>query len=278
MNTNRIHIHSGHAAAQTLAAAGLPPEDRNEVWADVLHVGALDCRWTDPVRHAVRAHVLAGPEHAPAAVEKFICKQDEMLDAITPADAVVIWVDACMYDQLILAFILDRLASRHPLQQRAAPLELICETSAPGVVPFHGYGELQPAQVLSLLPLRRPITDAQIEAARLAWRTAASPDRSPVRLRAIARQVGALPFMPLALERLADELLDADGLSLTDRRILETLRGNGRMTKSQLFVGASKLEPIPFMGDSTFFDRVDRLVELGLIKFDVKSAEYFSVD
>ena len=269
MNPSRIHIHSGHSAAQTLCAAGLPPEDRCEVWTDVLHIGALDYRWPDPIRHSVRAQALSG-EYEAAAIEACLRKQDAMLDAIPNDETIVIWVDACLYDQLILCFILTRLSER--LSTRATNIELICETRAPGIPPFHGYGELTPTQIISLLPLRRPIAEEQFKAARLAWQTAASPDRTPERLRAIAKQVDALQFLGPALERLADELVDADGLSLTDRHILKTLQHHGIMTKIQLFVEASKLEPIPFMGDSTFFDRVSRLAELGLVRLDDAAA------
>ncbi|MCL1888637.1 MAG: hypothetical protein FWF96_07195, partial [Kiritimatiellaeota bacterium] len=236
-----LHIHSGDIAANLLASAGCG--DPQTVWSDVLHVGALDWRWPDELRHRVRAHALHDRDNAPwtlDGIEKHLREQDGRVDAAPQHDAVILWMDVCLYDQLILCFLLDRLYG-------LPNLWLVCLGEVPGGPRFHGYGELAPAQMLSLLPLRQPVTAGQFAAARLAWRNVADPKRSPERLRALAPQTAALPFLPAALERMADELCDANGLTRTDRNIL-ALRGTVS-SRAELFRAAQALEPAPFMGD-----------------------------
>ncbi len=257
-----IHIHSGDSAANTLAAAGLT--ESSIVWTDVLHIGALDWRWPDNLRHAVRAHALRGAPYSNEAIIAHLRKQDAAVEAVDPVAGATLWIDPCLYDQLILCFLLDRLYERVP------SLQLLCVAEFPGIPRFCGYGQLTPPQMLSLLPLRRPVTREQVLAARLAWRAAATPERSPQHLRAIASQTAALPFLPAALERFADEFADADGLSRTDRQILALLKLSP-LSRSQLFRAASDLEPFPFMGDDTFFDCANRLVQRGLLRLHADS-------
>jgi len=247
MTGRHLHIHSGDCAANVFKASGLG--EPCAVWMDVLHIGALHWRWPDALRRAVRAQVLAGGPHTLSTVKKMLRKQDAMLETAPGCASVTLWVDACLYDQLILCFLIDR------LYEKVRDLKLVCVASPD----FTGYGELAPAQLAALLPRRRRVTRAQFNAARLAWRNVATPERSPERLRAIAPQTAALPHLPAALERMAGELPDAGGLTLTDRRILACL--DRAPSSAALFRAVQALEPIPFMGDGTFFDRVEQLTQ-----------------
>lgn len=227
---------------------------------DVLHIGALDFRWPDEVRRAVRAQALfdwGEPEPSPYSLPQItamLTRQDELVDR---AEDVCIWVDACLYDQLILCFLVDRLSPR------GIPMQLICVDAFPGVPGFCGYGQLTPEQMRTLLPAATTITTGQIDAARLAWRAVATPMRSPQRLRAVANQVDALPFLGPALERFACEFQDAGGLALTERQILDILKTTGPATDTTLFKEFLKLNN--FMGDGTFRGHLQRLVRLNLI-------------
>ena len=254
-----LHIHSGDCAAQILENSGLG--EPCAVWGDVLHIGALDWRWPDEVRYEVRAQVLSDTQYKNADVIAHLRKQDATVDTASQYDEVTIWVDACLYDQLILCFILNRIYERTP------NLNLLCMSETPDHLKFSGYGELTQKQMLSLIPYRRPVTREQFVAACLAWHTVASPERSPQRLRAIANETDALPFLPAALERFAEEFSDAGGLNRTDRQILGILR-DSPLSRIKLFAASNALEEFPFMGDATFFDRVDNLVKNGLVRVD----------
>ena len=249
MNTSHLHIHSGDSAANTLKNAGFA--EPCVVWADVLHVGALDWRWSDELRRAVRAHSLSGPDLSVATVTEYLRKQDVAIDAAPDYERVTIWVDACLYDQLILCFLLDRIG------ERVADLGVVCVGEVLGVPGFTGYGELNAEQMLALLPQRKNVTLKMLDAAKRAWRAAASPERSPEHLRAVAKKCGALEFLPAALERFADEFADADGLTRTDRNIRE-VRRLGAVTRTEIFRAANALEPVPFMGDATLFARLEK--------------------
>lgn len=260
MYNSHLHIHSGECAASILTAAGTG--EPNVVWADVLHIGALDWRWPDALRRAVRAQALCdcddGGEKLNAdGVAEHLRKQDAAIDAAPDYERVTIWVDVCLYDQLILCFLLDRLGERVRLGGRVADLGVVCVGEVLGVPGFTGYGELNAEQMLALLPQRKNVTLKMLDAAKRAWRAAASPERSPEHLRAVAKKCGALEFLPAALERFADEFADADGLNRTDRNIRE-VRRCGAVTRTEIFRAANALEPVPFMGDATLFARLEK--------------------
>ena len=67
-----------------------------------------------------------------------------------------------LFDQLILAWHLDWFARRDLGRTR---LSLICIGQFPGVEPFHGLGQLSPAQLASLLGTRQLVTTGRLRSA-----------------------------------------------------------------------------------------------------------------
>jgi DNA-binding transcriptional LysR family regulator len=111
--------------------------------------------------------------------------------------------------------------------------------------------------LLALDSTARPLTAAQIAAARRAW--AAFTAETPERLATIAAEPSCLAFLPAALRRLLAELPHVDsGLSLTEERILEALDVEAS-TIGLLFKTTSEQEEARFLGDAPFFRRVDVL-------------------
>ena len=149
--------------------------------------------------------------------------------------------------------------------QRAS---LICIDRFPGVDRFIGLGQLTEEQLATLVGTGATVTAGHFTLAADAWRAFRSPD--PDELARIAHGLTAarlpvseggpaLPFLGDALLRfLAEYPSVANGLSRTEELALNALL-DGPSTAGALFGATQAREARPFMGDSTFFDILQRL-------------------
>jgi hypothetical protein len=161
-------------------------------------------------------------------------------------ERVVIWMEYDNYDQLALA----RLLAHYASARRPRVLELILADEFPGSDRFLGVGQLPPEALRMLWPTRRAVSEPQLTLGREVWDALASPD--PRRLAAIARAgTPAIPVMAPALLRQLRELPDvANGLSFTERLILQILDEQGTVSLNTVFVTLLKREPLFFIGDA----------------------------
>ena len=215
------HVTNGESAAMGLRAAGL---------------GGEVLAWTDdlidrPVKRSQH------PEHA------------------LKAGGLVLWFEADLYDQLLLVQLLDRLQAL-----RVAPekVSLVSIGEYRGVAHFGGLGELPPAALAALLPAAVALRAENYGLARQAWR--AFTARRPGGLPAIARLASPeLRFLGEAFGRLMQEYPSRlDGLSLTERRILQAV-DEGARGREELFIAVWRRERRPFLGDSVCFRIAERL-------------------
>ena len=118
---------------------------------------------------------------------------------------------------------------------------LICIGEMPGIVPFHGLGQLSPPQMASLLDRRQRVNEGQKLLGRDAWRAFCAPD--PTGLEALLRRdLSPLPFLAGALRRHLEEFPSTfNGLSRNERQILRVLV-EGASTFEEVFRGTQKLE------------------------------------
>ncbi len=79
--------------------------------------------------------------------------RDAAIDEAADADEVVLWFEHDLFDQLNLIWLLDALAGAGTPEQR---VRLVVIGEHPEVDPFHGLGQLSPAQLLALFPAVRP--------------------------------------------------------------------------------------------------------------------------
>lgn len=161
----------------------------------------------------------------------------------------VLWFEHDSFDQLILIYVLSILAEAHaPLR-----LELATAGSFPGMQPFWGLGQLPPEALRLLWERRQTVTPAQLSCAQEAFAALRAP--SPEALGSLAaREDLPLPFLARALRRHLAELPGADdGLSLTQRFILDILaeeeRSAGRIFRALML----EREPLPWLGDLMFW-------------------------
>ena len=164
----------------------------------------------------------------------------------------MLWFEHDLYDQLQLLQILAG------LPDRPVGVELICVGSFPGRPGFAGLGELEPDELASLWPVRTPVVDEHVRAARAAWDAFRAPDPRGL-ARAATSPDERLPYVAPALRRLLEELPGArDGLSRTERQLLAAVAAGAR-TREQAFLAAAASEEAPFLGDTTAFDRLEEL-------------------
>jgi uncharacterized protein DUF1835 len=239
--SKRLIITNGDSAADGLRAAGIAAEILP--WRDMLHDGPVPALPLEQLS-AVRARWLA-QESAPAGanVDGAFRARDATLRNHAAYERIELWFEHDLYDQLQLIQILDALS------ERSDRLFLV-----------QADDYLGPMSVESLRALdgtARPVTAAQMSAARAAW--AAFTADTPEGLAAIAAEPSSLPFLPAALRRLLAELPDLDsGLSLTERRIVAALAEESS-TVGHVFKTTSEQEEARFLGDAAFFHRIDLL-------------------
>ncbi len=165
---------------------------------------------------------------------------------------IVLWFDACLFDQSMLVHILACM-----LHQGIRKAELICVEEFPGIVPFNGLGQLQPSQLASLYDQRRPVVDAQFRFAEAVDKAFATQD--PSILSELSCKVDApLPWIPAAVTRWLHEQPDPKtGLGRLEYLTLEAIH-NGCNTPDVIFAAVAKADTPPqFWGDITLWAKIN---------------------
>jgi hypothetical protein len=242
-----LHVTNGDSAAGTLRLSGISGDV--SVTADVLHEGPAPAGLPPERWRKVRARYLAesGYDDYDSCLAR-LTRWDHTLEDCRSYDEVVLWFEHDLFDQLLLIRALDGFAGRN---LGGTELSLICIGEFPGVLPFHGLGQLTPQQMATLLPRRQRVYEGQKLLAREAWRAFCSPD--PTGLEAIlARDTSPLPFLAGALRRHLEELpWVPDGLARSERQILLALR-QGAATFEEAFRATQGMEERVYLGDASF--------------------------
>jgi RNA polymerase sigma factor (sigma-70 family) len=250
-----LHVLNGDATRGIMERSDIP--GTLTVWADVLHEGPVPGGLDDESFREVRLRFLSAmgrwvkSDEGRAQYRRW----DERLASFSEFDEVVLWFEHDLFDQLILIRHLDWFA-RHDLGPTA--LSLICIGAFPGIEGFAGLGQLSPDQLASLLGTRQRVTVRQTELGRAAWRAFTSTDPTSIE-RLLERDTTALPFLAGALVRLLEEYpAVGSGLPRTERQILDGLT-RGIATPLDLFLDSQRREERVFMGDATFWLRLEAL-------------------
>ncbi len=242
-----LHVTNGDSAAGSLRLSGIAGDV--SVTADVLHEGPAPGGLPPERWRKVRARYLAenGYDDYDSCLAR-LTRWDHTLEDFHSYDEVVLWFEHDLFDQLLLIRVLDGFAGRG---LGTTELSLICIGEFPGIVPFHGLGQLTPQQLATLLPRRQRVHERQKLLARDAWRAFCSPD--PTALEAVlARDTSPLPFLAGALRRHLEELpWIVDGLARSERQILLALR-QGAATFEEVFRATQAMEERVYLGDLSF--------------------------
>ena len=248
-----IHFTNGDIVADALAAGGVP--GRVAVCADPLHDGPCLPDLTRAEWRDMRAHFLADSHDA--AIDRVLPTSRCVTRPSTKRRGreVVLWFEHDLFDQLNLIWLLDALAEAGTPEQR---VRLVVIGEHPEVDPFHGLGQLSPAQLFALFPGRDTLTSEALAEARAAWADVCAPDPRPLTKRAMSAS-RHWPWLPGAVRRLVEELPSVSaGLSRTERQGLEAI-DQGARTLGEAFASCAAREERVFLGDWSFYAIMRRL-------------------
>jgi hypothetical protein len=251
-----LHITNGDSAAWGIVASGL--DGIVLPWRDVLHEGPVPSALSPDELGDVRARFIASRGWGQyGQVLADLRRRDEIVAGFQDHEEIVFWFEHDLYDQLQLIQVLDRFAGRRLGSTR---LSMICIGAFPGVPRFCGLGQLSGEQLLSLFPQRQEVTVTQIDLARIAWDAVRSSDPTAVE-RVLAGDTRDLPFLHGALTRHLEEFpSQREGLSRTERQTLEVIEDRSR-TAGELYRDVLDREERPFMGDDTYWSRLQTLTD-----------------
>ncbi len=222
-----LHITNGDAAVPAVAAAAGVPCCDVLPWRDVLHDGPVPGRLSADELARVRAdHLAARGWIERGAAHAQLIARDRTLAAHPPAEEIVLWFEADLYDDLQLAQIEDRLAGRPGLVTRV-------------LLPHEPSSDLR-----SLLLARQPCTPR--------------PDAFAAFRSADPRAWETVP----QFARLLEELPDArTGLSRLEREIVDALV-DGPLRPHDLFARVTARETVPWIADLPLWALADELAPL----------------
>jgi hypothetical protein len=259
-----LHIRCGSDIKSRLSEAGFTGDFLE--YSDPLCQGPVinDPSWLDR-----RADFLAqayGPginQSRDQITKKLIQAEADLHAAASRYDRVVLWFEHDTYDQLNLARCLAQFAEMPP-----AHLEMVTLEHYPGAMRFIGLGQLPPEALRLLWNERKPVTKNQAKAGQTAWNLLRLPDPTPL-AKAAAAGIPDLPYLARALRRHCQELpWSGDGLSLTERLILQLLAEHPR-TIGQIFRDLMlEREPLPWLGDLMLATLIENMKRASRPVFD----------
>ncbi|MDD5530720.1 MAG: DUF1835 domain-containing protein [bacterium] len=253
---NILHIHCGDCSADTLKKSTL--KDDIIVWCDILSDGPTPSglstqKWLD-----IRSKHISKTTEQKLPVKKvrgWLSKQDKSLENFRNYKEVVLWFDACLFDQTILIRQLDWFSKQNMGKTK---LSLICIDEFPGFKKFIGLGELNPKQMASLFKTRHPVTKKECALAQKAWSAFCSPTPMTIQ-QLIKKNTSALPFLHDALIRHSEQFPSLkNGLNRLENTALEAV-AKGKNKLIDIFIYASLKEERPFWGDTTLWECLHKL-------------------
>jgi hypothetical protein len=253
-----LHVHCGSASADSLRRSGVPGEVIE--WADLLYVGPLPVGVTAERWRVVRADALVKASRGQLGLEQCMRRlehQDQVLAAYGEHDEVVLWFDACLYDQLILIRHLDFFAQR---DMGCTALSLVCVSGFPHVGRFRGLGQLRPEQLAQLFPTRFEVSEKEKRLGALAWAAVRSPDPAAIE-RLLAYGTEPPPYLADALVRFLQQYPStANGLTRLENTVLAAIAA-GHSSLRAIVGAVNEREERPFRGDTAIWMTVADLAE-----------------
>jgi hypothetical protein len=243
-----LHVINGSALLEPLRAAGIPGTFVE--YSDVLHEGPVMNDDDMAVFLYVRAEFIAECGWGRQAdVLRQMQQWQAAITAFRDYDDVILWYEHDLFDQLLLIRHLN-------WWWRNAPMD------PPSLVsPAEYLGPQSPARLEALFQTRGRVTEAQLTLAADVWQAFTGSDpRELVRIFQI-ENTSALPHLQRALLRLLEEYPSTyNGLGRTEQQAIE-ICAQAPLTASDLFAANARREERVFMGDTTFFMRLQRLLD-----------------
>jgi hypothetical protein len=253
-----LHIIGGDVAGEKLEKSGVTGEVF--VWHDILYDGPRNPGWPEENTLNARSKFLeevTGGGLSKQEILETLRNQYLKLETARGYDEIVLWFDACLFDQSMLSHILACMKVKG-----IKSTELICVDAFPGIVPFDGLGQLLPEQFASIYDQREPITNDQFCFAELVDKAFALQDYAEFAELANCRNA-PLAFIPAAVARWLMEQPDkTTGLGRLEQLALEAIRF-GYKHPSEIFrYVAAHDSPPQYWGDITLWAKINHLATM----------------
>ncbi|MGI9315737.1 MAG: hypothetical protein ACR2QW_00280 [bacterium] len=247
-DTETLLITNGDSAVSLMQAAGV--EGHFLPWRDVLHDGPVPADLSLDQLSMVRARYIAEVGWGePEDVERGFKDRDRVLKRCRDFQKVELWFEHDLYDQLQILQILDWIAGQ---QLDGLAVGLICTEQY--------LGRMTPDTIYTLKLFEQAVTETQLRLAETGWRAYRSDTPLPW-FSLLQRDTSALPFLGDAVLRTLEEYPDySTGLSKTEARVLGALRTQVS-APAQLFAHIQNLEPRVYLGDLSFWEILNGLLE-----------------
>ena len=242
-------ITNGDATAQTMRQTMLADDTVILPWRDALHWGEVPDRADLAAVSDVRARAMhrMAPHRMPARIRDEFRTRDDTLLAHDRFDAIALWFEHDLYDQLQLVQVLH-------------VLHTLGRTEGVTLVQADDYlGRQSEDGIVRFADRAVPVTEDVFAEATRAWEAVTAPTPAPA-FDLVRSLGGALPFLRSALARWLQDLPDASGLARSERRILDLVGEEDSDTPlGQLFTQFQALEKAMFESDLGFLRWVQGL-------------------
>lgn len=269
MSQRFLHIHSGDYAADVarMAISGT-------------HISYFEQFFTGPMRgipgsdewYEARSRAIPNTGYTQEQIGRKLRLLDAVLeDEAAKADSIYLWFDNCLYDQMILSFLV---ATKDCLKHRELQL-IYCPDTAPGHVRICGFGEFSVDELPAVFEKRNVLTNVQRKKLEEAWQAFSSANPHDWLSFAMA-EASVMPNLNKGGMRLVEELPNsATGLSRLEAATLTTVL-DGTSNFTEIFKNVSALEEYPYFGDLYYLDLIRNLasgpVPLLTVRGDVITA------
>lgn len=255
--TYALHITSGDSAGECLERSGLSGEVL--VWRDVLYDGLRKPGWPDSDMLQVRAHFLSGLTAGGMTAirsQQILELQYQKLKKVSTDTDLVLWFDACLFDQSMLAHLLSCIAS-----QKRNQVEFICIAEYPGIEKYNGLGQLNCEQLVTHYDQRRRADDKHFNFAIQVEKAFAGQNLQSLQDISEMTEV-PLQWVPAAAKRWLEEQPDSTtGLRKLEYLVLEAL-GNGLEQPIEIFNYVAAVDTPPqYWGDITLWATINALAD-----------------
>jgi hypothetical protein len=241
--TRFLHRMCGDLAAETLKRSGAQGQVR--VWYDAYCGGPTPADVSDDEWLALRGGTVLDRLDTAENAARFFREMYEQLEEYRVFDEVVLWFDACLFDQTILIQHLDWYSRRDIGKTK---LSLVCIGEFPGMQRFIGFAQLRPEQMVSLLHTRHEVTKRETDLAVRAWAAYRSPDPAAIE-GLLTEDTTALPYLAPAFRRHFQRFPSLrNGLNRQEQESLEAI-AQGHSAFSDIFAKVWEMEDLPYFNE-----------------------------
>lgn len=258
-----LHVVSGDFAAGALRESGV--DGQILVWHDLLYEGVRPVGRPDLPAMQERAEFISAFTGGGLEADKILPTLVEQYELLCDQrwEKIVLWFDACLFDQSMLCHIL------YCLRNSVTPREnvfLICVGEFAGIEPFHGLGQLTPEQFASFFGSEKVVSAGEFAYCAQAENAFATQSRGE--LQELADMHSApLEYVPAAARRLIKEFPTDENPHGHLKSLALAAVCSGLANPQEIYHNVKSNETPPmYWGDTTLWRAINEMADCGLLE------------